>query len=101
MVPMFALIHLQLNKAITTNNSLAVSLYSRLLTCVEWIEWVLKTVFLFTYLVQTTVNWVHNRRTLRGYIQYKIDQIVVHGHTLRNQKHKQGRLSKSFITIKQ
>lgn len=98
-VPLFAWLHIQLNQA--NKGSKAQRMYSYLYTVVEWIEWILKTVFLFTYVVNKIVTWVRNRRSVREYINYKIDQIVVKAHVLRNKKQKTGSLSKLLIMVKQ
>ena len=98
-VPVFAFLHTQLNKP--DKNTLTYMMYEYVYTVVEWVEWILKTVFLLTYVVDKIVIWMRNRRSVRGYINYKIDQIVVKAHILRNEKQKQGRLTKLLKVAKQ
>lgn len=98
-VPIFAFLQFKLNKAQTNKQNLATSIYAHIYTAVEWLEWIMKTVFLLTYVVDKVVTWMRNRRSVRGYIDYKIDQIVVKAHILRNEKQKQGRLSKLWYII--
>lgn len=99
-VPLFAFLHIQLNKAEASKNTWAQTMYNYLYTVVQWIEWVLKTVFLITYLVNKIITWMNTRRSVRGYIDYKIDQIVVKAHMLRNEQQKRGKLSKLLTMFK-
>lgn len=100
-VPLLAFLQWQLNKALINNNHTYITVFTYLIIAAQWVEWILKTVFLITYVVDKIVIWLHTRRSLRGYIDYKVDQIVVKAHTIRNEKQKQSRLRKLYIAIKQ